>query len=354
VVLLHVCSLSWDDLLAVGMDRDEFFSRFDVLFTRFNSVTSHSNPAAIRLLRAGCGQPPHEALYRPAQDDCYLFDVFRQAGYRPSFALNHDGRYGGLRDEIERLGHAAGEVDVTGAPVRQIDFNGSVIRDDFSVLNAWWKARQRAGAQPALLYYNTITLHDGGHGVGEPEWWKRDRAQRYRESARALFHDLDEFMTILESSGRRSVVVFVPEHGLALRGSKLQPPGVREVPLPQITTVPVGIKLIGRGWHRGRETPRRIITQPTSYFALASWLAAVLHWDGLQDHGVTTRIAVPSTDFLAENEAARVVQHGSDYLVNGGSFGTRWVRLGADVLPETIGGAGHASTVHTIETEGGT
>lgn len=353
VVILHVCSLSWDDLAAVGMAEDPFFDRFDYLFTSFNSVTSHSNPAAIRLLRAGCGQPPHDALYRPAVGECYVLDALRAAGYRTSFALNHDGRYGGFADEVRRLGHADGEMGTSDLPVRQIDFDGSAIRDDAAVLERWWATRQRTGVPRAALYYNTITLHDGGHGVGEDGWWTRDRAARYREAARALFRDVTAFAALMEASGRRGVVVFVPEHGMALRGSAIQPAGLREVPLPQITTVPVGVRLIGPWWRRG-ERPF-LVTEPTSYLALARLLADLLGRPELArgDAG-SARIAadLPRTAFLAENQTARVVRRGSDYFVKARSSGAGWTKLAGDAASEPPGAGGGPSSHVTIVTEG--
>ena len=41
------------------------------------------------------------------------------------------------------------------------------------------------------------------------------------------------------------VVVFVPEHGAALRGDENQISGLREIPTPRIVHVPVGVKLVG-------------------------------------------------------------------------------------------------------------
>ncbi|MDC6625665.1 cellulose biosynthesis protein BcsG, partial [Leclercia adecarboxylata] len=70
VVVLNVCSLAWDDLDAVGLRDNALLQRMDVVFDRFNSATSYSGPAAIRLLRASCGQPRHQALYEPAPEQC--------------------------------------------------------------------------------------------------------------------------------------------------------------------------------------------------------------------------------------------------------------------------------------------
>lgn len=323
IVILHVCSLSWDDLAAIKMRRDEWFSRFDVLFTQFNSVTSHSNPAAIRLLRSGCGQTPHDALYQPADEGCYLFDALRASGFTTSFALNHDGRYGGFSDEARRLGHAPDEWAPGPLPVAEVDFNGSPIFDDDAVLARWWETRLRDGADRAALYYNTISLHDGGHRADDARWWTRERADHFGEFVRDLFKDIEAFEELVAASGRRVVLVMVSEHGLALRGSQLQPAGLREVPVPQITMVPVGVKLIGMD---RPDRPPIVIDKPTSYVALSSLLAHVVRHGALQG-GPTIDSAIPVTEFLAENQGFRVIRHGADFFVKGRRLGAQWTKF---------------------------
>lgn len=72
VLFLHICSLSWDDLRVAGLTPHPLFERFDLLFTNFNSVSSYSGPATIRLLKATCGQPSHHDLYQIVAGHCYL------------------------------------------------------------------------------------------------------------------------------------------------------------------------------------------------------------------------------------------------------------------------------------------
>ena len=63
IILLHVCSLSWDDMEFVGQRNHPLLQRFDVLFTNFNSAASYSGPASLRVLHGSCGQTPHNKLY---------------------------------------------------------------------------------------------------------------------------------------------------------------------------------------------------------------------------------------------------------------------------------------------------
>ena len=70
ILLLHVCSLSWDDLKTLRLAPDALFGRFDLILSNFNSGASYSGPAAIRLLRGACGQTPERALYDAANPAC--------------------------------------------------------------------------------------------------------------------------------------------------------------------------------------------------------------------------------------------------------------------------------------------
>lgn len=335
IVVLHVCSLSWDDLREVGMEDAPFLRAFDYVLTDFNSVTSHSTIAALRLLRSTCGQTTQEALYRRAPHECYLSDALQRLGYTTSFALNHDGTYMGFKDDVRSWGHLDAPLEIEDLPIRQYDFTGGPLRADYSVLERWWNARNRSGAPRAALYYNTTTLHIGGRWAGETGPPRDVRAQ-YKVFAQTLFKDLDEFLALLASSGRNTVVFFVPEHGAALRGTTLQPSGLREIPLPPITTVPVAVKLIGPQSNPIRHA-QQVISTPTSYGALAVFLAEFFKhspFEPSQWVGGPPLIEVPETDFVAENEDVRVVKEGPQYFVRHRSSDVQWIKLPADATSQ--------------------
>jgi cellulose synthase operon protein YhjU len=65
LLVLNICSMSWSDLEAVNLLDHPLLAKMDIIFDNFNSATSYSGPAAIRLLRASCGQPSHQKLYEP-------------------------------------------------------------------------------------------------------------------------------------------------------------------------------------------------------------------------------------------------------------------------------------------------
>lgn len=313
VIIVHVCSLSWDDLGAVGLDRHSLWRRFDIVLTRFNSASSYSGPAAVRMLRASCGQTPHAELYAPGQGRCYLMANLERSGYRPDLVLNHDGHFDDFLHLVRTQGNLkTPPMALNGIPVAQRSFDDSPIYDDFAVLSRWWETRQKMEAPRAAVYYNTTSLHDGNRTAGSGAAY--DSLETYKIRLAKFLDDLDAFMQKIEDSGRRAVVVMVPEHGAAIRGEKMQIAGLREIPSPAITLVPVGIKVLGATIRREGD-PVRIDT-PTSYLAVTHVVARMLE----KSPYATDRFVpadyvgdLPATDLVSENEGMVVVEQGGRY-----------------------------------------
>jgi len=310
VVILHICSMAWDDLRVVGLDKDPFFSQFDVIFTDFNSVSSYTNPSGIRLLRANCGQERHKDLYADGPKGCYTLDALRGLGYRSYAAIDNDAPSYRFVEDIMTYGHADMPIKIQDLPLRQYDFDKSPIYDDLAILDRWWEMRQRSGAEKAVFYMDITTMHGGAHWADDPKWWTREPDTLYREFGLRLFSNLATFFKTLEASGRNFVVVFVPEHGRALRGSSIQSPDIREIPLPYITTVPVGVKLIGKGIP---SLPVRQITvsRPASYTALAYMLKSFLASERFgRQYMLTPEVIgdIPETAYVSENEVNTVAK----------------------------------------------
>ncbi|MCM3373198.1 cellulose biosynthesis protein BcsG, partial [Bacillus velezensis] len=129
-----------------------------------------------------------------------------------------------------------------------------------------WYAQRAAVPGPVALYYNTISLHDGNRVVGSA----LTSIDSYPQRATKMMTDFDRLADLIAQSGRRAVIVFVPEHGAALRGDKNQVAGLREIPTPRIVHGPVGVRLVGFAGNHGATT---VIEQPTSFLALAQLLS---------------------------------------------------------------------------------
>lgn len=311
IIILNICSLSWDDLRMVSLEKDSFFRQFDLMFTNFNTVSSYTTPSIIRLLRASCGQTRHKELYRETRDECYVLESLRLNGYKTYTAIDNDAppSYHWVED-IMTYGRADKPIEFIDLPIGQYDFDGSPIYDDLAILNRWWDRRLHTPSKKAALYMDITTLHGGSHWVNDAQWWKRERPSMYSESLKRLFSNLDIFFKTLSSSGRNFVIILVPEHGMALRGSSFQPKDIREIPLSSITTVPVGIKFIGRGF---LPLPERqvIVSKPTSYLALAHLLSSFQGAPAFDRNSMLTEKItneIPQTNFVAENEATQVVR----------------------------------------------
>ncbi len=329
IIFLHICSLSWADIRLVMPEGSSFFQQFDFLFTNFNTVTSYSGPAMIRLLRAPCGQAPHIELYEEARSDCLLIPSLERVGYTVDVAFNHDGHYGEFATQLADLG-GGGEstpipIDDLLAPLTM--FDGSLIYGDASVLNRWWEGRAGKSDGPHALYYNSVTLHDGVMKAGGGARTTQDAPKLYRELLQHMFDDFTRFFDTLSATKRNFVVVFVPEHGRALTGSPLQPAAIREVPMPDITLAPVGVKFIGP---RFQENPfnQVIVEKPTSFLSLAYMIDAFLKKNPFVYEGYGSRIFlddIPITDFVSENQGVTIIKNHNDYYHRG--KGKTWVKL---------------------------
>ncbi len=313
LVILSVCSLSWDDLEHVRLADMPFMRRLDVVFDRFNSQATYSGPAVMRLLRANCGSAPQAELYAGARAPCQLMRSLERAGYQPAVLLNHDGRFDGFADMIQRDSGLAGMAEqVLDAPVAMTSFDGSPIRDDGEVLSRWWRARAGAdaGARVALLY-NTVSLHDGNR---LPGFGSGSSLDSYAARARKLLDDLDRFAAQIERSGRPTVLVLVPEHGAAVHGDDEQFAGLRELPTRSITHVPAGVMLMNFGTARPATTPPVHVTQNASYQSLFAVVAALMH-DGPDitqpQRLVELGLALPPIEWVAENDGHVYLQRGA-------------------------------------------
>lgn len=329
VLVLNVCSLAWSDLKQVGMHEHRLFEQMDVLFENFNSATSYSGPAGIRLLRASCGQSPHTALYEPARDECYLFDNLQRLGFDRAVEMNHSGAFQGYTDSLSTYGRVKADSRLNDrlGPT-YLAFDGVALPRDADVLGAWWQQRLEDPGKHVALFYNSITTHDGNRlMVANGKSVRSD----FKSRAQMLLEDIEQFMRQIEASGRRAMVILVPEHGAALHGDRLQIPGMREFPSPAITHVPVGIKFIGMP--EAAALSRRRVGDPVSYLALSEVIARTyrLYASGSPDPDDKQSLTegLPVTPAVSENEGSVVMQQqGGVFMRLGGE--RKWSRY-----PET-------------------
>ena len=339
IVLLHVCSLAWDDMEFEGMRNTPLLQRFDAVFTQFNSAASYSGPAQLRVLHGSCGQMPHEALYEGTDAACNVFPSLEQVGYHTSALLNHNGVFDGFAQSLQERGGFAGKMEKNqGAPEAMQSFDGSPVYSDLALLSQWWKERQSRGSEPVALYYNTITLHDGNRVPGIAS---RNSLQTYKPRLTQLLSDFDRFISVLESSGRPVLLMLVPEHGASLRGDKMQISGMREIPGPRVTLVPTAIKLIGLPHPAGAtgaapagqpsaQTGPVIVSKPTSYFDLFT-LVNNLMQDSPYRPGAT-----PLADRVAQLHGTRFVAENADVVVMHDDSGQYLLKSGTDAwIPYT-------------------
>jgi len=302
IIFMHVCSLSWDDLRATGLEHHPLWQRFDILLTRFNSASTYSGPAAIRIQRATCGQPAHNMLYNPAPSECYLMDSLKRVGFESTLVLNHDGQYDNFLKTLQTLGRLnVAPLPLNDAVITQRSFDGRPVYDDLFVLNRWLETRQRSSVLRTATYYNSVSLHDGNRLLNTGT--EMNSRATYKMRLTKFLDDTEKFMQRLEKSGRRVIIAMVPEHGAAFRGDKMQIAGLREIPSPAITLVPVGIKIMGANLQRTGDTLS--ISKPTSYTAVAHLIANLLKnppYKKGRFSPMDYAVGLPATTFVSQNE----------------------------------------------------
>ena len=133
--------------------------------------------------------------------------------------------------------------------------------------------------------------------------------------AKRLLDSLQNLIARMETSGKKAIIVIVGEHGAALAGNAFHLEGLREVPTPDVTLVPAGIKLIGFP-----QQPHRTIEALTSYPELATLLSQASSGQPIAPPGES------NPRFMAENLGKQVFgQDGSLYVRDEQK---QWVRMG--------------------------
>lgn len=318
LLVINICSLANSDLEAAALMQHPLWSHFDIRFDRFNSATSYSGPAAIRLLRASCGQPSHTNLYSPAGNQCYLFDNLAKLGFTQHLMLDHDGLFGDFLKEVRKYGGVQSPLmEQSKLPVNLRSFDGSPVYDDLATLQRWMQSPDIPAGGRSATFFNILPLHDGNRFEGQ------SKPADYKSRGQKLFDELDTFFTELEKSGRKVMVVLVPEHGAALQGDKMQVSGLRDIPSPSITLVPAAVKFFGmKAPHQGAPID---ISQPSSYLAISELVARAVDGKIFTEENVNWPAFtgnLPQTAPVSENANAVVMQYqGKPYVrLNGGAW----------------------------------
>jgi len=336
IVILHVCSLSWDDLKQIEITQDDpFFKQFDYLFTNFNSVSGYSGPAVIRLLQANFGQRKHTDYYKKdVPKSSMLFDGLASVGYDNHVVMSHDGKYGDYIKSMKTSGlhNAIMLLPENMSPTALFFDSKTPLFSDYAMMKKWFDARESSKSERAAVYFNSVLLHAGSHWIGEKNYLNRDKKDQFKEMSTVLTKDTKKIIELLKTSKRNTVLVFLPEHGRALTGSPFQPADLRDIPLPKITRVPVGIKFIGPKFNNAK-SQQTMIAKPTSYFALAWMLSKFVENSPFGNSAMSAEdilLKVPKTDFVAEHEWNRIIEMEGKFFYSGKD--RKWKELTPDQL----------------------
>ncbi|MFA6921731.1 MAG: cellulose biosynthesis protein BcsG, partial [Gallionella sp.] len=234
---------------------------------------------------------------------------------------NHTGKFDNFLEQVQTQGQLKSPLLAQdGVEIAQYAFNNSPVYDDLAMLNRWLETRKKSAGSRVALFYNTVSLHDGNHFPGTDA--APNTLQTYKVRLVRFLDEMEKFMQELDDSGRRAVVVMVPEHGAAVRGDKRQIPGLREIPTPAITLVPVGIKVLGGHVQRAGDSVS--VDQPTSYLAIAHIVSRMLEKSPFTNNSFASSdyvVNLPVTQFVAQTDKTTVAGYNQRYYLTDGSNG---------------------------------
>lgn len=326
VIVLQICSLSWADMQYAKQSQHPALRQADFIFENFNSATSYSGPAAIRLLRGQCGQARHDDLYKSPSDSCMLFEQLRNAGFDVEMGLNHDGKFQDFSKLVRSNlgGNALQSIAHNEVPAGVLAFDGSQVGRDGDYLRAWWNKRTQKESAAVAYYYNSITLHDGNRLPNS----KLNSLNSYPLRLERLFNDLQSVLGEIRRSDRKALVVVVPEHGAGLSGEYGQLVGLRELPTPAITKVPVFGYWVAPGYKPASTGPINI-KQSVSYTALSELFSRWLAQNAEQQRQPSWPVLLsdlPSTRFVSQQGNITVMESQGAYWIK--APGAAWKMLG--------------------------
>lgn len=318
ILLLSICSVSNDDLAVSQLDQHPLFKEFNIRFDSFNAATAYSGPALLRLLNGACGQPSHSELYGERRPECEIMTRLGTLGYSQRLLMDHSGEYDNFLQSMRDKAGVTATLDNAKYPTRYMGFDDEEIADSLAVLRHWQRTQVKSKADRTATLINFIALHDGNRLPG------RGRAEPFKPRAQEMFDNIRTFLRELERSGRKTMVVIVPEHGAAVRGDKIQVPRLRDIPTMRISRVPVMVKFVGL---KGMPNEPIHVTGNTSYLALTSLIGKTLETDYFSKDGGTVPLEqlvhdLPQTNPVSENGTVQTLEYqGREYFrQNGGEW----------------------------------
>lgn len=318
ILLLSICSVSNDDLAVSQLDQHPLFKEFNIRFDSFNAATAYSGPALLRLLNGACGQPSHSELYGERRPECEIMTRLGTLGYSQRLLMDHSGEYDNFLQSMRDKAGVTATLDNAKYPTRYMGFDDEEIADSLAVLRHWQRTQVKSKAGRTATLINFIALHDGNRLPG------RGRAEPFKPRAQEMFDNIRTFLCELERSGRKTMVVIVPEHGAAVRGDKIQVPRLRDIPTMRISRVPVMVKFVGL---KGMPNEPIHVTGNTSYLALTSLIGKTLETDYFSKDGGTVPLEqlvhdLPQTNPVSENGTVQTLEYqGREYFrQNGGEW----------------------------------
>ena len=236
-----------------------------------------------------------------------------QLGFKQHMFFDHHGQYDNyLQTMRDKAGLTAPLESSKKYPVRYVAFDDEPISDDLAVMRDWLRTLNRdKDVKRTVTLFNFIALHDGNRLPRQSRW------EAFKPRLKVFLDDLQRIIREIERSGRKVMLVVVPEHGAAVRGDRVQTARLRDIPSMRITQVPTMVKFIGI-----KNMPQETIhvTGNTSYLAMAELIGKVIESNYFSVDGGSIPLQeliqdLPETNPVSENGQSVVLTYkGQDYI----------------------------------------
>ncbi|RUO35104.1 cellulose biosynthesis protein BcsG [Aliidiomarina soli] len=318
VLLLNICSLSWQDLEISGLSDHPVLTGSDLTFTNYYSGSSYSGPSTLRLMRGACGHEPHSGLFTPGSS-CALGSMFASEQWDQQVVMNHHGDFDDYLDMVRQYGQLqeAAFYPLQDVPQTMLGFDQMPVYSDAHLLNQWQSERAESGS--GFTLYNSVSLHDGNQLFG----FRGNSMASYRERAEQLLDDIQELYDRVEASGKPTIIVMVPEHGAGLQGDRFQVPGMREIPSPALTHVPVTVQFFGMPVD-GDAVRFDPVTGPSAVASLVQQAVDQLNGEPQPLNLNELSRNLPTSKVISENDQAIMFEFQSEILIQ--TSAGNWVR----------------------------
>lgn len=307
IVILHLCSISIDDLEITYLKNHPFWDQFDFVSWNFNSATCYSNIAVLYLMKSMRGHINALQLnwLYDETDHSILTNYLRDNNFTITSLFDHDGTgYSFATQALQRANVPLPKI-IEGGDSLGFNTDGSKLYSHQKLFSTAKEILSAPGRQ--LIYSNIIFLHQGIQLTNNVVA-KNSYGLRFTY----LTNKISTFLKDLETSRMPVLVILVGEHGFPLNKKWPQISKLRDIPTRKVTIVPFAVKITG-----GSQVKKLRSSDLMSNYDISRLIAHYVQGQVTKQELINELNSPSPTHFVSESTQWIVVEsEGKDYIRN--------------------------------------